>query len=132
MAIFRLRWVFAGGPLVQLEHRHGHRVIVTIAVTGAVHHRWWGLQQSARSSLQACENPLHRRVNFHVSIECPRPPVAEVPRGTRIACWRSWGALGKNLFFLQSLDNDGTWPGGPRVRDVPALSELLMALDGLR
>ncbi len=32
---------------------------------------------------------------------CPKPPVAEVPRGTRIACWKSWGALGKYRGVLE-------------------------------
>ena len=32
---------------------------------------------------------------------CPKPLAAEVPRGTRIACWRSRGALGTNGGFLR-------------------------------
>ena len=32
------------------------------------------------------------------------------------------GGLWANGFFYKAVMSDGTWPGGPRVRDVPALS----------
>ncbi len=81
----------------------------------------------------------------------PKAPAAEVPRETRIACWKSRGLWARNTGVYKALYqglmlspgtaeppsykaliSDGTWPGGPRVWDVPALSELLIALDGLR
>ena len=37
------------------------------------------------------------------AVQCPRPPAAEVPRETRIACWRSRGALGRKLGSYKAL-----------------------------
>ena len=80
--IFACHWEFAQGPLVMLPRRVGHRVLLTLNVTGSVSRRWWSLQQSAQTALRVRESPARRRDNFHISIDQVRlpPPPPPPPR----------------------------------------------------